>query len=245
MNTGWNNPRPVRQIAINSLKPQASIDAINKIIDGKVIDYDINEARTTKSMYLTFEVPETSVNFEIRASDHSKIDEIYDDKIKLRNGTIEINIYSKENKEKALKFLKEYFSKINKLPISKEVFVNKVVKRILKTKYSEKIDAYLKKIKVDTTKTTKQVREQVLEQLIKMKPVGTLTKKEYKKSRGLFRLVGEKQHTGVITWIASTGGQVSINGETGKDFTIEKEIHNALLSFAKGNTEPLQRFLDK
>lgn len=245
MNTGWNNPRPVRQIAINSLKPQASIDAINKIIDGKVIDYDINEARTTKSMYLTFEVPETSVNFKIRASDHSKIDEIYDDEIELWNGTIEINIYSKENKEKAFKFLKEYFSKINKLPASKDVFVNKVVKRVLKTKYSEKIDAYLKKIKVDTTKTTKQVREQVLEQLIKMKPIGTLTKKEYQKSRGLFRLVGEKQHTGVITWIASTGGQVTINNETGKDFTIEKEIHNALLSFAKGNTEPLQRFLDK
>lgn len=245
MNTGWNDRRPVRQIAVNSLKPQASIDAINKIIDGKVIDHKLNKAYTTKSMYLTFEEPENEVYFEIRASDHSKIDEIYDDEINPFDGIIEINIYSKENKEKAIKFLKDYFSKVKKLPLSKDVFTNKVEKRVLKTKYPEIIETYLKKIKVDTAKTTKQVREQVLEKLLKMKPIGTLTKKEYEKSRGMFKLVGEKQHTGVITWIASTGSQVTINGETGKDFTIKKELHQALLNFSTGFEELLKRYLEK
>lgn len=235
--------RSSSEIDINSLKPKASIDAINKIISNKVIDYDLEEARTG-SMYLRFEVPQTEHNFSIRVSDHSKIDGVDDDTIYQYGSDIEINIFSKERKEEALKYLKEYFSKINNLEFFKDVFVNKVEKKVLKLKYPEKVDAYLKKLKVDTSKTKKQVQEQALQKFLELKPTGKLTKKEYEKSRGLFRLKSTDVYEGVITSVSSTGGMVTIKNQTGKDFTIDKELHRALLNFAgKGDYEYLERIL--
>lgn len=231
LNTGWNDRRPVRSIDINSLKPQASIDAINKIISGKVIDYDLDVAKTG-SMYLRFEVPQREHNFSIRVSDHSKIDGVDDDTIYEFDNDIEINIFSKERKEEALKFLKEYFSKISFLDLDKNVFLNKVEKKVLKMKYPELVEKYLKEIGVDTTKTKKQVQEQALQKFLELKPTGKLTKKEYEKSRGLFRLKSTDVYEGVITNASSTGGMVTIKNQTGKDFTIDNHIHNALLSFA-------------
>lgn len=195
-------------------------------------------------MYLVFSDPQNETEFNIRASDHSKIDEISGNTIYEYNGLIEINIYSKENKEKALKYIKDYFAKVKKLPASKDLFVFNPPKKVLKTKYSPEVEAYLKKIKVDTSKTTKQVQQQVLEKLLKMKPIGTLSKKEYEKSRGSFRLIGEKKYTGVITWIASTGTQVTIDGQTGKDFEIKKDLHRTLWNFAKGQTYWLGDYLE-
>lgn len=194
-------------------------------------------------MYLTFDLEKDDDYFQIRVSNHSKINGVDDDAIEKNDNEININIFSSERKKEALQFLKQYFSKINKLAISNNVFINKVEKKVLKTKYSEIVELYLKKIKVDTTRTTKQVKEQVLDKLIKMKPIGTLIKKEYAKSRGMFRLVGQKEHTGIITWIATTGGQVTINRETGSDFSIKKDLHQALLSFVKYDPNSLETFL--
>ena len=231
MNTGWNDRRPVRQIDINSLKPQASIDAINKIISGKVIGYFIDEARTG-SMYLSFEVPETEKDFKIRTSNHSKIDGVHDDTVETYENEIEINIFSKEKKDEALKFLKNYFAKIKALPASKEVFQNVVEKKVIKSKHNETVLAFFKKIKIDATKTDKQIQQQLLDYLIKKGTPATLKKREYIKSRGVFKLDKEYEIKGNLSSISTTGKQVTINRETGKDFKLDNLKDRYLLVIA-------------
>lgn len=219
------------------------MDAINKIIDGKVTNYSLEVARTG-SMYLQFFDDYKDKAFDIRISNHSKIDGVDDELFEFYQNDVAINIFSKSRKDAALKFLKEHFAD-HKKTTAKGYFQNKVEKRVLKMKYPEAVETYLKKIKVDTTKTKKQVQQQVLEALLKMKPTGVLKKREYEKVRGMFRFKEEVEHKGIITNISTTGTMVTIKGETGKDFTIDKQIHQALLDFVKGNSDYLESQLSK
>lgn len=236
MNTGWNDRRPVRQIDINSIKPQASIDAINKIISGKVSDYKLEKA-STGSMYLRFNSPSTEKEFKIRASNHSKIDGVNDETIETYQNEIEINIFSKEKKEEAILFLKNYFAKIKPLPVSKEIFQNIVEKRIIKSKHDETVLAFFKKIKIDSSKTDKQIQQQILDYLIKKGTPVTLIKREYIKSRGIFKLDKQYEVKGNLTDISTTGKQVTVNRETGKDFSFDnrKDMYITLIANSKSS----------
>ncbi|WNM19292.1 hypothetical protein [Flavobacterium capsici] len=229
------------KIDVNNLKPQASIMAINKIIDGKVEDYTLDKARTG-SIYLKFYVPKTEIDFSVRVSDHSKIDGVDDDTIYDYGNEIDINIFSKERKDEAIIFLKNYFSKIEKLSVNKNVFINKVEKKVIKSKHPEIVIKLFKKLKINYSKTDKQIQQQILEKIIELKPTAVLTKKEYQKSRGLFRYVGESKIKGVVTHISSTGGMISIKGETGKDFTFDDKKIIALKNIATNNTSQWEHF---
>ena len=243
LNTGWNNTRPVKEIDITSIKPSASLSIINKIIDTKVIDYSVDIARTG-SIYLKFTEPKTDKEFDIRLSNHSKIDDLDSDVIDEYGNTIEINIYSKERKDIVSNYLKSYFDKLPKLPIEKDVFVNKVEKRVIKSKHDPVVLAFFKKIKIDATKTDKQIQQLVLDYLVKKGTPATLKKREYEKSRGVFKLSKEYEVKGNVTNIASTGKQVTINRETGKDFSFDNKKDNYILNIAKSSSKDWKYYIE-
>jgi len=229
LNTGWNDRRPVREIDITSIKPSASLSAINKIISEKVIDYNVKTAYTG-SIYLEFTEPKADRNFEIRISNHSKIDDLDSEIIEEEDYATLINIYSKERKDIVIDFLKAKFDKLPKLTLNKNVFVDKTEKKVLKSKHDEIVLKFFKKIKIDATKTDKQIQQQVLDYLVKKGTPATLKKREYVKSRGSWKLDKEYEVKGNITNIATTGKQITINGETGKDFSFDNKkdvyLHN-------------------
>lgn len=231
LNTGWNDRRPIRQIDITSIKPSASLAAINKIISEKVIYYNVDVARTG-SIYLKFDEPKSEKEFEIRMSNHSKIDDLDSDLIEEYGNEIIINIYSKERKEEAIKYLKSIFDELPKLPIDKNVFVNKVEKKVIKSKHDEIVIKLFKKLKIDYTKTDKQIQQQLLDYLVKKGTPATLKKREYSYSGGRWNFKEENEIKGNITSISTTGKQITIKGETGKDFKLDNEKDAVILQMA-------------
>lgn len=243
LNTSWNSRGPIKEIDITSIKPSASLSLINKIISEKVIDYSMNKAYTG-SIYLKFTEPKSEKEFDIRLSNHSKIDDLDSEIIDEYNDTIEINIYSKERKDIVVDFLKKYFDKLPKLASAKDVFVDKTEKRVIKSKHDETVLKFFKKIKIDATKTDKQIQQQVLDYLVKKGTPATLKKREYVKSRGSWKLDKEVEVKGNISNIATTGTQVTINRETGKDFNFDNRKDMYLLLIATSSSKDWIRIIE-
>ena len=85
------------------------------------------------------------------------------------------------------------------------------------------------------SKTKNQIKELILKKLISKKAKGVLIKKNYEKHRGMFKLVSTDEIKGIVTNIATTGGQATINNQTGKDFTLDNKEHQELLNLVKYN----------
>lgn len=197
-------------------------------------------------MYLTFDVFQTDVYFKIRVSDHSKIDGENDDAIYDYGSDIEMNIFSSEKKAEVLEYLKKYFQnipKINQQQI-KNVFVNKVEKRVVKSKHSDKVLLLLKKLKIKNTLTNKQIQAEILKYLVSKKTPVILTKKEYDYVKGSWRYKGETKIEGNLQNISSTGGQVTVNGNTGKDFVFKNDKDQYLVKIATSAFSMWDYFVD-
>ncbi len=192
--------------------------------------FNLNKARTG-SIYFDLETENKQI-FSIRISDHTKINYTssdFDVIDKDLSGDIIINIFSNDSKKEALKYIKNYFALVPKIKDT-DVFVYVPYIKPAFT-ISDDYKILFLKHKIDITKSKIQVKEQIIKYLLSKKITGILTKKEYEKSRGLFRLKSVNEIKGVITWIATTGGQVTINGNTGKDFRIDNKEFQKILSF--------------
>ena len=177
-------------------------------------------------------------------SNHSKIDDLDSDVIDSYDDTIEINIYSKERKDYAVDFLKKYFEKLPILHGEKNLFINKVTKKVIKSKHDEIVINFLKKIKIDINKTDKQIRQSILDYLVKKGALAILKKREYSKYRGSWKLDKEFVIKGKIQSISSTGSQVTINNNTGKDFEFVSNLDKSLLLIATTTSDYWKRIIE-
>ena len=209
-----------------------SLEQVHKIISDKVDYYSIDIART-KSVYLKFD--ENDQEFSLRISNHTKMDYDNNDFPPIEKehwGGIVLNIFNNESKVLVLDYLKKYFENVKK--IEKPAYSFKVE---IKPKFSisESNKTLLLKYKIDVSKTKNQIKELILKKLISKKAKGVLIKKNYEKHRGMFKLVSTDEIKGIVTNIATTGGQATINNQTGKDFTLDNKEHQELLNLVKYN----------
>lgn len=210
------------------------MNAIQKIISGKIVYYDLDKAKTTKSVYVTFEPNDgndTLIN--VRISDHTTRGETNDTLEPIEEFEYEVlcNIFNGDSKKQVLSYLKNKFGKI---PISsdKNVISFKLEKKV-KLAVPAEIAVFLNRQKIKISSSDAETREAILKKLLSRKPKGWVIKRDYELKRGMWKFVGERKIEGVFTSIASTGGQASIGSVTAKDFYLSNKIDRQLLNLLK------------
>lgn len=234
------------KIETSSINPKASLTAIEKIISKKVIYYKYKEAYSTKSIYLSFEDSKENELF-IRISDHTKAErinsnidyniDVIEEILQNNYKEIHVDIFDSESKRIALDYLKNHFKNLKTI-LSKEVFVY-VKPKTPKLKINDNVKEFLSKYKIDTTKSEKQIRLQIIKLLNKKKPIGILEKGIYQGSGRRTRKVGIEEIIGKIVWIATTGNEATVQKKsnkkevTSRKFKIRNKRLNALLEISR------------